>query len=888
MNNKCFLAGKACLAAACLVSLLVASPAAMAAQRMLIGNTTNAALDQRQDSDTVQTIGALRSQVADKGTTRIIVGVRVPFAAEGDLSQADAALQRNEIASTNSRLLDRLPAFKQKSKTAKQFESIPFMAMEVTAAELEVLLASTDVTTIEEDRLNQLHLAESVPIIGGTSAWSSGYTGVGQTVAILDTGVDKNHPFLTGRVVSEACYSTTYAPDSATSICPGGVAASTAANSAMPYTSGVCPSGECDHGTHVAGIAAGSGASAGQSFSGVAKGASIIAIQVFSRFNNLADCGNYAPCALAYTSDMIAGMQRVYALSGTYSIASVNMSIGGGSYSSQATCDANNASRKAIIDTLRSVNIATVISSGNDGYTSSMGAPGCISSAVSVGSTWDSSSPGRACPLGGIDYGGVDNVACYSNSASFLNLLAPGSAIYSSTPYSTYATYHGTSMAAPHVAGAWALLKQEKPSITVTEALAALSNTGQPVTDARNGISKPRINVNAALASIQIAPSVFSLSVSKVGSGTVTSSPVGISCGSTCSANFSSGTNVVLTATPDTGYSFASWGGACSGTASPCTVTMNAAKTVSASFSAIGNTVTALNQTGLAGASGSDQYFTVTVPTGASNLVIQTSGGTGDMDLYVRAGSNPTLSAYDCRPFVGGNTEICTIPSPLAGTYYIMLHGYSTYAGVSLTATYVGVPSTAPAVSLNPTSLTFTNQAVGTTSAAKTATLTNTGNATLTITNIVRNNAVFNLTNNCASTLAAGANCTFGVSYTPTSAVNTVSSVTVTSNAPGSPHSVVLNGTGIGVPVCTLIASPPRVPASGTSVLTSSCTNSPTSYSWTGGTCAGTTGSTCTVTPATTTTYTVTGTNAAGSGTASATVTIGVVDLTPILFLLLI
>jgi hypothetical protein len=207
----------------------------------------------------------------------------------------------------------------------------------------------------------------------------------------------------------------------------------------------------------------------------------------------------------------------------------------------------------------------------------------------------------------------------------------------------------------------------------------------------------------------------------------------------------------------------------------------------------------------------------------------------------------------------------------------------------NVSANFVVTPR--PAVSFNPTSLTFTSQNVGTTSTPKTVTLTNTGNATLTIASIVRNNSVFNLTNNCGSTVGAGANCTFGVSYTPISPVNTVSSVTVTSNAAGSPHTVVLNGTGVpaGAPICTLTATPATVAANGTSVLTSSCTNSPTSYSWTGGTCAGTTAATCTVTPATTTTYTVTATNAAGSNAASATVTVGNpgADLIPIMFLLL-
>ncbi len=80
--------------------------------------------------------------------------------------------------------------------------------------------------------------------------------------------------------------------------------------------------------------------------------------------------------------------------------------------------------------------------------------------------------------------------------------------------------------------------------------------------------------------------------------------------------------------------------------------------------------------------------YTVVMPAGASNLVIAESGGTGDADLYVKFGSAPTLSSYDCRPYVSGNTESCTVASPQAGTYYVMLNGYQAFSGVSIKATW--------------------------------------------------------------------------------------------------------------------------------------------------------------------------------------------------------
>ncbi len=363
----------------------------------------------------------------------------------------------------------------------KRFSMIPAVALQIEVSELEALMAHPNVIDIVEDVPVPPTLAESVPLIGADTDGSFfGYTGAGQTVAILDTGVDKNHPFLSGKVVSEACYSSNVPSDGSTSLCPGGVEASIAAGSGLNCDTSVASG--CFHGTHVAGIAAGKGAG----FSGVAEDAFIIAIQVFSLIDDSGFCGSSNPCVGSYGADQIQGLEYVYSLRNTYNIASANMSLGSGGEPN--ACDTN--SLKPVIDSLGAADIATVISSGNKGYTDLIGMPACISTAVSVGSTTK-----------------ADAVSSFSNSADILSLLAPGSNIYSSVPGTGYGTASGTSMAAPHVTGAWAILKQADSDATVAEVLSALQSTGEPITDTRLGAGnrvKPRIDVQAALETLLV------------------------------------------------------------------------------------------------------------------------------------------------------------------------------------------------------------------------------------------------------------------------------------------------------------------------------------------------------------------------------------------------
>ncbi len=92
--------------------------------------------------------------------------------------------------------------------------------------------------------------------------------------------------------------------------------------------------------------------------------------------------------------------------------------------------------------------------------------------------------------------------------------------------------------------------------------------------------------------------------------------------------------------------------------------------------------------TGLAASSGSDVVYTLAVPAGASGLSFTMSGGTGDADMYVKFGSTPSDSSYDCRPYKSGNSETCSFATPSAGTYYVRVKAYQSFSGVSLLGDY--------------------------------------------------------------------------------------------------------------------------------------------------------------------------------------------------------
>jgi subtilisin family serine protease len=417
---------------------------------------------------------------------------------------ADQTLTR-EITSTGNGILAKI------SRTAftmiHRYDTLPVLALNVSGESLNILENSPEVEDISPDKINFLpepispdnprgqyqysgqeiaepQLMDTVNLIGASTVWSRGYSGSGWYVAILDTGIRKTHQFFYNKTIVEACFA---AGQTGTGDCPNGTNTMYGPGAATHYPSNY--SGY-DHGTHVAGIAAGH--TSDNSLNGIAKDANIIVVKIFSKFYN-SSSKTYS--VGAYDSDILKGLNYIYSLRNTYSIAAVNMSLGGGQYSSQSSCDSSNSATKAAIDNLKAVNIATVIATGNTGWCGYVSYPGCISSAISVGASSK-----------------TDTVASFSNSDFVMqDLFAPGISIYSSTggSDSSYQYWSGTSMATPHITGAWAVLRQIQPSATVDQLLTAITATGYPVVTSCSGsYSKPRIQLDQAMGSLYMAPSV--------------------------------------------------------------------------------------------------------------------------------------------------------------------------------------------------------------------------------------------------------------------------------------------------------------------------------------------------------------------------------------------
>ncbi|BCU08005.1 S8 family serine peptidase [Allochromatium tepidum] len=333
----------------------------------------------------------------------------------------------------------------------EDYSHMPMNVLRVRSLEaIEALRHDPRVKAVHEVGVKYLQLNQSLPLIDQPTAYGLGATGSGTTVAVLDTGVDYTGSAFGSCTAPGGSCKVVYARD-------------------FPADDGSLD--DDGHGTNVAGIVL-----------GVAPQARIAALDVFR-----ADGG-------ASDTDIIAALNWSVANRATYNIVAVNLSLGG---ERKYTAPCGGSSYDAAFSSLRSAGIFIAVASGNESYTDGIASPACVPGAVSVGAVYDSNvgartwgKPPNTCTD---QVTAADKVTCFSNSASFLSLLAPGALIDAAGLQKG-----GTSQAAPHVAGAVAALKSLCSPATPDNILSALQAGGKSVTDARNGITKPRIDVAAA------------------------------------------------------------------------------------------------------------------------------------------------------------------------------------------------------------------------------------------------------------------------------------------------------------------------------------------------------------------------------------------------------
>lgn len=349
--------------------------------------------------------------------------------------------------------------------------------------------ANSSIEAVYVDRLSRPLLQNAVPAIGADFLQKSHVSGKGYAIAVLDSGVDPQHPALSGKVFDEACFSSNVTESMSSSLCPNAESNQFGSGAAQP-----CPLDldGCAHGTHVAGIAA-SGISTldNKPVVGVAPDAKIVAIQIYSLISDPGVCGGVAqtPCIASWESDQIRALDYVLSIAPNEKIASVNISAGaGGEHKNNCDDDA----MKKPIDDLRKVGILTVIAAGNDGYSDALGSPACISSAISVGASM----------------GDAGVATSFSDRARFVTLLAPGVGIKSTWPTALGGSYHaldGTSMSAPLVAGTIALLRSAYPQSSADRIQAALTQNSPTLVDPDTHLKLRRLDAKTAMNNMKLA-----------------------------------------------------------------------------------------------------------------------------------------------------------------------------------------------------------------------------------------------------------------------------------------------------------------------------------------------------------------------------------------------
>ena len=332
------------------------------------------------------------------------------------------------------------------------------IAVEVSEEKLSELNENPDVESVELVQVKKIFLQDSVGLINVTNVWNvqvseNNITGTDETICVLDTGVNFEHVDLAGKnktcvidCVGKACVEN-------------------------------CSVGDDNgHGTHVAGIAGASG-----NINGVAINSGLIGVKV---------CDSAGGCS---DDDIRAGIDWCVANSSIFNISVISMSLGGGQYDDYCDGDFLAGSINSAVGN----NISVIVATGNTdttytNATAGIASPACVTNSTRVTATDKS-----------------DAYASYAfRHNNFLDILAsPGSSINSTWKNKTYYVASGTSMATPHVAGAFALIRQfyrlqNNKVLTPSEIEDVLNSTGKQIEDSSSGLAFSRIDVYSAVLNL--------------------------------------------------------------------------------------------------------------------------------------------------------------------------------------------------------------------------------------------------------------------------------------------------------------------------------------------------------------------------------------------------
>ncbi len=343
------------------------------------------------------------------------------------------------------------------ARRIRDYAHFPLQFWEISSTDaLSRLTRNPAVRSVYRDSTLHVASVSDLPFISQPQTAAEGAQGAGTTIAVIDGGLGTNYLNF---------------PDFGTCTGVGTPASTCRVVVNQDFYPGA--SAETQHGTNVSAIAL-----------GVAPAAKLAMFDVFNGVD-------------ATVSDINTALESILTMQSTYNIVAVNLSLGDGSSHATQCPDDGTIAMVTTLKGMAAAGVLPVVAAGNNNSKTGLASPACVQNVVSVGAVYDASY-GSLPPwqTGCTDtITAPDRVTCFSQSASYLTLLAPGTFVRAPDGSNIES---GTSQATPHVSGAVAVLRAQYPAESVSETVQRMQLTGVMDTDPANSRVTPRLNLLAA------------------------------------------------------------------------------------------------------------------------------------------------------------------------------------------------------------------------------------------------------------------------------------------------------------------------------------------------------------------------------------------------------